>query len=95
MLHAQIAWHASMGKVCQYMSYKQTHCRQPCDKEWYTEMTMMPTPMIMFWPNHPETRAGILLGKDAFQHLGCWQNYANKIVYVKRLITLRSETKKL
>ena len=27
-------------------------------------------------------RAGILLGKDAFDQLGCWQEYTNRIVYI-------------
>ena len=34
-----------------------------------------------------KARVGILFGKDTFDKLGCWQDYTNRIVYIKQLIS--------
>ena len=42
-----------------------------------------------------KSKARILCGKDAFAGLGCWQDYASRIVYVKQLMTSMVLEKKL
>ena len=58
MPYSQISQQALMWKVLQYICHKWTHCHQPCDKEWCTQLSMIlmpilkPTKLMPMQPNY-------------------------------------------